>query len=227
MPLGLTLMACSDGEGPMVPSTDPSAPAPVAMSTVSGNGQQGRIGELLGEPFVVRVTDAQGVGVGGVAVRWDVISGGRWGLDASGDPVTTLVRRTDPEGFAKGFFFPSAAGTSTVTASVPALQGSPVTFTADVNVLVISAGGFWGRGFLGPEGATEVTVPVGVTVEWVNVWGEHTVTSSSAPPGGSSFDSGSLDQGERFQFVPRVAGTWKYFCEVHGASEESGTITAR
>ncbi|MGH7587308.1 MAG: cupredoxin domain-containing protein, partial [Gemmatimonadota bacterium] len=106
-------------------------------------------------------------------------------------------------------------------ASVPALQGSPVTFAVDVNVLVIRAGLY---GFITPNGAREVIVPVGVTVEWVIGWDKHTVTSRSAPPGGPSFDSGSLDVGERFQFVPAVAGTWDYFCRVH---EETGTIIAR
>jgi plastocyanin len=67
---------------------------------------------------------------------------------------------------------------------------------------------------------------VGTTVEWLVGFDGHILTSSAAPPGGMSFRSTTLGVNDRFQFVPTVAGTWKYFCELH-ESEESGTLTAR
>lgn len=57
--LGLVALACG-GDGPL----DPDRPTPAAIASVSGDGQEGKAGEKLGEPFVVRVTDAQGDGVG-------------------------------------------------------------------------------------------------------------------------------------------------------------------
>lgn len=48
------------------------------------------------------------------------------------------------------------------------------------------------------------------------------IRSTSTPAGGASFDSGSLTEGERFLFVPGVAGTWEYVDQVSGAT---GTLT--
>jgi hypothetical protein len=56
-----------------------------------------------------------------------------------------------------------------------------------------------------------ITVPVGTTVEW-SILGveEARIASTSEPTGGEPFDSGTLAGGERFQFVPGVAGTWEF-----------------
>lgn len=53
------------------------------------------------------------------------------------------------------------------------------------------------------------------------------MTSSTTPPGGAPFDSGTLEAGARFQFVPDVAGTWEYFDRILGADVLSSQITAR
>jgi len=56
-----------------------------AIAIVSGNHQQANAGERLGQPLVVRVTDAAGKGVGNVGVSFDVTGdGGLNGKDASG-----------------------------------------------------------------------------------------------------------------------------------------------
>jgi hypothetical protein len=81
-----------------------------------------------------------------------------------------------------------------------------------------------GPAFLGaPDDSSDVTVPIGAPVEWVNWLESARIMSTSAPPGGASFDSGELSQGERFEFVPDVAGTWEYVDPVSGAT---GTLTA-
>ena len=77
----------------------------------------------------------------------------------------------------------------------------------------------------------EVTVSVGDTVTWevTNAVPEgHTVTSG-APDGsdiGAEFDSGiGLDaNGQTFEHTFDTAGTFPYFCKVHGAAM-SGTVT--
>lgn len=227
--LGLAALACG-GDGPLEP-LEPDPPTPAVIASVSGDGQQGKAGEKLGEPFVVRVTDAQGDGVPGLQVTWRVVSGaGDLGRGLDGKPLFT---RTDRIGSARVSFRPIALGASTVTAEVAGLQDSRVTFTADAAGVVIHfyndlfEGAAW---FAGPEGPSDVTVPVGTTVEWAVGWagsgGTTTarIASGSPPPGGEPFDSGDLTYPARFSFVAAVAGTWEFEDRISGAI---GTLTAR
>lgn len=72
--------------------------------------------------------------------------------------------------------------------------------------------------FQAPGGGDAITVSVGDTVRWINQDAvAHTVTSSDTPQGGASFDSGTLNQGQTFVFVPQTRGTWTYLCEFHPA----------
>jgi plastocyanin len=71
-----------------------------------------------------------------------------------------------------------------------------------------------------------ITVAEGDTVTWTvtkSVGAQHSVTSGK--PGvseaGKAFDSGTeglKDEGQTFQHTFDVAGTYEYFCTVHGAS---------
>ena len=78
----------------------------------------------------------------------------------------------------------------------------------------------------------DLTVEVGTTVLWTNLDRvQHTVTSGnpSDPDPGSLFDSGSdfadwVVQGGMYFFTFNEAGTFPYYCRVHGASM-SATIT--
>jgi len=59
-----------------------------------------------------------------------------------------------------------------------------------------------------------VSVPVGATVEWVNQDSvAHTATSSGKVP--AAFDSGNLDQGQKWSFTFKKAGTYTYVCSYH------------
>jgi len=51
--LGLAVLACGGGDLNL-----PNDGAPVALTAVSGDGQEAKVGSLLPEPLVVRVTDA-------------------------------------------------------------------------------------------------------------------------------------------------------------------------
>lgn len=64
-----------------------------------------------------------------------------------------------------------------------------------------------------PNGGDFLTIGLGERVRWVNLDGTlHTVTSTSAPPGGKPFNSGRMQPGAEFVFTPNVAGTWEYSC---------------
>ncbi len=58
---------------------------------------------------------------------------------------------------------------------------------------------------------TNITVPVGAKITWVNKDEEpHTVVSTS-----DAFKSRALDTDEQFSFTFAKPGTYKYFCSVH------------
>lgn len=230
--LALTALACGEG------SLEPVGPTPTAIAIVSGDAQEAKAGEWLERPFVARVTDAGGDGVEGQLVGWKITSGeGILGRFPAGTPipvVRTLYTPTDSDGRARAFFRPHAVGSSTVIASVRTsaghMVGSPAVFETDVTVLVIELGySSWdcwdSPAFFGPgSDCDNVRVPVATTIEWVNrLSGRASITSVSTPMGGESFDSGVLLNGDRFEFVPRVPGTWEYRDRV---SRVTGTLMA-
>ena len=60
-------------------------------------------------------------------------------------------------------------------------------------------------------GPTDLTVPAGSMVTWVNHDDvPHTVVSTE-----KKFASKALDTGEKFTFEFKVAGTYEYFCSLH------------
>jgi alpha-tubulin suppressor-like RCC1 family protein len=110
------LSSCGSGE-PIGPSTG----APSALLIVSGSGQNGNVGTLLGQDFVVRVNDQSGNPLAGVTVTWAVTAGGG-SIAPTSDP-------TDAGGLSQArLTLGPTAGTSTASATVAGL-GS-VSFTA-------------------------------------------------------------------------------------------------
>lgn len=209
-----------------VPDPGPPTTAAAEIAILSGDDQVGKAGELPDLPFTVRVTNAQGGAVRHAYVMWSVTSG-------AGRFPARPASRTGSDGIGVVWFVPTAPGSSTVTAEVAGLEGSPVTFSIDAPTLVITLRpeffSWWGHVgdpvFSDPQGGSDVTVPVGTTVEWsvIGVEAAH-IVSTAEPAGGQPFDSGTLADGERFPFVPGVAGTWEFEDQVSGAT---GTLTAR
>jgi hypothetical protein len=75
----------------------------------------------------------------------------------------------------------------------------------------------------------QTKVNVGDTVAWNWVGtAPHTVTACGAsctnPTNSPSFDSGVLHNGDHFQFTFNTPGIYPYYCEVHGATAQMGTI---
>ena len=59
----------------------------------------------------------------------------------------------------------------------------------------------------------KITIKRGTRVVWINKdTAPHTATATNKP---RSFDSGRLDQGERFSHTFRRAGKKPYYCEIH------------
>ena len=218
--------------------TDASDPGAL-LTIVAGNHHEGKAGETsafdpgstlwAAHRFEVRVLDGQGDPVPHVAVRWaitsgDVALGGCTPAGLQHRPSTWTRTRSD--GIAAADYRLVVPGPSMVAAAVPGLLVSPVTFTVTATGVVVILGGDpsgAGTTFFGPDHSSDLTVPVGTPVEWMNGLETARIVSTAAPPGGTPFDSGDLGQGQRFEFVPHVAGTWEYIDEVSGAA---GTLTA-
>ena len=103
-------------------------PQPEAVVIVSGNGQGGTVGETLDDPYVVRVTDADGTPVAGVTVAWAVTSGGgsvgagSSTTNSSGQASTTHTLGT---GTGSQSVRATVAGLPTVTFTATAAAGAP------------------------------------------------------------------------------------------------------
>ncbi len=70
-----------------------------------------------------------------------------------------------------------------------------------------------------------VVLRVGSRALWTNVDAvQHTVTSGAPGALSGLFDSGNLNAGQNFQFTFANAGTFAFFCRIHGAAM-TGTIT--
>jgi plastocyanin len=68
------------------------------------------------------------------------------------------------------------------------------------------------------SGTSTTTIHAGETVQWIWASGTHSTTSGACPLGCAAnglWDSGVLSSGS-FQHTFPTAGTFSYFCQVHG-----------
>ena len=94
---------------------------PDSLAKVSGDGQEGTVGAVLAEPFVVSVLDEDGAAIAGAVVSFSVTAGG--------GTLSATTATTDANGQARSrLTLGSDAGTNTVSATVEGLE--PGTFTA-------------------------------------------------------------------------------------------------
>lgn len=113
------VMSCSSDSG------GPSGAA-TAIGVASGSVQSGTVGAPLPTPIGVRVVDASGDGVAGVAVTFAVTAGG--GSVAAAAPVSTNAQGEASTVWTIGTV--SGASNNIATATAAGLTGSPVTFRA-------------------------------------------------------------------------------------------------
>ena len=107
----LTLLACADAGGPVVPHVDddpgPSDPTPPSaalvaaeLRLVSGDDQEGEVGQTLPSALTVQVTDSLGEPIAGAPVEWVFTHGGGRGAGQSGNATSSVVVQTDAGGMA-------------------------------------------------------------------------------------------------------------------------------
>jgi len=108
--------------------------------------------------------------------------------------------------------------TTSATTSSTAPSCTPSTC---VNVTIYTNAGSIAPGF-SPD---SVTIRVGTTVIWTNNDTSgipHTVTPKN-PSAGWESGSGTLSQGDTYEYTFTVAGTYQYYCSIHPAVM-SGTV---
>lgn len=184
----------SDDDGPTG-----NGGGPQAIAFVSGNQQLGAVGSQLLEPFVVRVTDADGDGVSGVSVDWAVIAGGGSvnfiSSTTNADGETSVTLTLGPN-----------AGDNAVTASATGLSGSPLTFTAEglVPTTLLAAGGGGQMARTTQTLAAPLSVEVeaadgrgvpGVAVSWSVTLGSSTLSASTTTTGANGVATVDLTLG--------------------------------
>ena len=102
-----------------------TAGAPASLVKISGDGQQGTVGQSLSQPLVVRLTDQFVNPIVGATVGWEVVSGG--------GAVTASSSVTDASGHATiGWTLGNAPGAQQAGALFPGLAS--VTFIGHANV---------------------------------------------------------------------------------------------
>jgi plastocyanin len=221
----LTTGALASGCGGGGTSTPPPPPPPppaspvMAKATPSGDAQSGVVGTVLPNPLRVIITNS-GNPVMGQGVNWTI--------GPSGGSVNPTASATDANGIAATTVtLPAVAVTSTITATATGVTGSPLSFTATstgsslaLTVNVVN-NAFQPADAQLKQGGT-------VTFLWGAAAVNHTVTP--VPPNTIPVIPGDPNaQSAPFTFdtVFPSAGTFSYYCRVHGApgSGMAGTIT--
>ncbi len=196
-----------------------SLPGPLGISPfgVTGDGQTGNVGSQLANQLRVRVTRG-GVVAGGELVIWQTD-----GANSFFDPPQTT---SAADGIATSYWtLGTATGVQRATAFAGSLSGPTASFSATAvalppgssTVKLFTAGG---ARF---EPATLV-VPAGTTVTFVWQDGFHDLLSTGTPSF-ASFGNGA-DPPKSYQVTFAAAGTYKYYCSVHGSPNSGmrGTV---
>lgn len=223
--LGLLAVLGCGNELPGEPPSPPAQPgAPVSVVAASARFQTGLAGGVLPEAFAVRVSDAEGQGLPGVAVHWiatdgpDVICA----PDQKRCARQRLAVMTNTEGVSHVWYRPHRLGAGTVTALVPAVPQGQMSFDFETNGVLIRltprSDACGALHILGPDDRNEVTIPVGTPVEWehveVTLWYPDIcvarIVSHIVPAGGLPFESQDMEFTDRFRFTPNVVGTWMF-----------------
>ena len=195
----------SGASGSPVTFSATAAPdAAASLAPVGGDGQRGVINTQLAAPVQAKVADRFGNGVPAVDVGWvatgGTVSAGTVASDAAGISAVNVT-------------LGGTAGPITIIATAEGLTGSPLTFTATATTAPTTSAVSVVNNSFNPSA---ITVAAGTTVVWTwsNVARQHNI----APVGTVPTRSGGLVDGPAtYQFKFDTPGTYRYYCEFHGA----------
>ena len=203
-----------------------AAAAAATLGKAGGDGQTGEINSPLPLPVAAKVTDQFGNAVGGTPVNWS----------ATGASVSAATIPSNASGLSQATVtLGGAAGAITIVAEAAGLTGSPLTFDAMAVIptppptsIGITVGNDFFRSNRNSSSPAVDTVAVNGTATWTWAAGAvtHNVTSTGSPSFTSSL-SKSAPATHAFTFT--AAGTYRYFCTIHGApaSGMRGQIVVR
>lgn len=137
---------------------------------------------------------------------------------ACGDDETILIPQ-QPGTAPTATPSPSAAPAPTSSPSVtptPSPMPSPSTSPSVTISIQQGATGMGTQAY----GTNPLQVSMGSTVTWINNdSAPHTVTADDG-----SFDSGSMQTGQSYSHTFSSAGTFPYYCTIHGKASMSGSV---
>lgn len=213
-------------------SGDQAGQAPPVATQIAkngGDGQTATVGAAVATPPSVIVKDANGNGVAGFSVTFEVTSGG--GSIAPTTPVTSSA--SGIAGVTTWTLGPTS-GSNSLTATAPGLAGSPIAFSATgepLSAIVTIKVGNGGQLVFVPS---QVTVAVGGTVTWEWDSGaiQHNVSTSSGSPTVPGTPTATTATPNTFGPVTfATAGTYRFYCSVHAGPGDTsgmvGTLTVR
>jgi hypothetical protein len=159
-------------------------PPASAIAIESGNPQAGTVGTALAQPFVVKVTASDNIGVAGQAVAFSIGSGG--------GSLSANQATTDAAGLASVTYTPgSTPGNASVQAAAAGLNNSPLTFSATISPGPASSVAFTTQ----PADAVAGAVLAPILVEVRDAFGNRATSYSGqvtlaldAPPPGVTLD---------------------------------------
>jgi len=184
----------------------------VDLAIVLGDLQNGRTSEAYPEPLVVQATEDLGL-VDGVQNTQNIQPVEDleilWAITKGVATLSNPASVTDSSGLASVTVTPGPLlGDIEVTATVSGEAGDSVEFNLRTTVFLVEI--LIDR-FEVPLGGDSIEVVLGDTVEWVNRDAlKHAVLSTSVPDGGFAFNSGDLNNSQRYRFVPKVEGVFEY-----------------
>jgi len=203
-------------------------PGPAALSAArsepSGNGQSGTAGQDLANPLRIVILRGATPTAGAVVT---------WSATGAGALMTPNVDTTGPDGISTSIWhLGSEVGAQRSQAAVTGgAEGSPVPFTATaaaspgggpppIEIQLRSDGG-------NRFEPANVTIPVGTTVTWRWVGGIHDVTPTGNPAFAGS--GNPVAAPHTFSHTFNSAGTYLYFCSVHGSPSAGmrGTVVVQ
>ena len=184
----------------------------VDLAIVLGDLHNGRTSEAYPEPMVVQATEDLGL-VDGVQNTQNIQPVEDleilWAITKGVATLSNPASVTDSSGFASVTVTPGPLlGDIEVTATVAGEAGDSVEFNLRTTVFLVEI--LIDR-FEVPLGGDSIEVVLGDTIEWVNRDAlKHAVLSTSVPDGGFTFNSGDMDNSQRYRFVPKVEGVFEY-----------------